>query len=397
MALIVHGAVAGEFLGLIPDGVGELSTKGLPPGVSSSNSSLLAPSAQFASARTMQMRAFCSQTFTPWNMSMPKFYYQWNDDAQEWSRVEDWIPKHVPGLLCLAVFDDDENMTAWSGECGKVKAVPSGTRKRTLKILDDALQDVDTKGKHQVVEVVSQDGSQCFRGNEAMAILDPLCSSQFWNELKGLDVECLFMSPGTSEALMVQACDVAEWQAARGKVLVTMVNFENGGWFDKEVAHSNRLSWCYLSDGRSLVSNHEDVLDHVAKKLQSGLEVDEAHLVAIMKNQEEKYQNTNDLTQNSKAHLFEIDHELEYKDQNYQNTDDLTQNSEAHLASNYDVCQEHGGSVLEDVCQEHGGSPPQGISEVFVSELVTQSVEWSSTKLLGQRDFSMASLEEVLM
>ena len=398
MAPVVCGAVSSEFVGRVPDGAGALMEERLPPEVSSSNCSLLVSSSQFANARIMQMRAFCSQTATPWNMSMSRFYYEWQRDADEWNRVEGWIPRSDPGSVCLAVFEDDENMMFWSEDSGKVKAVPRGTRKRTLKILDSELQELNTDARRKVVEVVSPSGIQCFLKNEAMANLDPLCSIQFWSVLKDLDAECLFLSPGTNENMMVQACEVAEWQDVRGKVFVMMLDFEDGGWFDDEAISSGSVSWSHLTSGHTVVSNHESVLKYVTEMLESGLEIDEAELIKTLKNQEESHQNTNDLLQNPKAHLYDVKCELEFKEESHQNTDDLLQNSEAHLSSfYYDVCQEHGGSLSRDVCHEHGGSQCDVSSEVYVSELLTQDIEWSSARLLRQHDFSMVSLESLLM
>ena len=84
----------------------------------------------------------------------------------------------------LGCVEDDENMMFWSEDSGKVKAVPRGTRKRTLKILDSELQELNTDARRKVVEVVSPSGIQCFLKSEAMANLDPLCSIQFWSVLK---------------------------------------------------------------------------------------------------------------------------------------------------------------------------------------------------------------------
>ena len=122
---------------------------------------------------------------------------------------------------------------------------------------------------------------------------------------------------------MVQACEVAEWQDVRGKVFVMMLDFEDGGWFDDEAISSGSVSWSHLTSGHTVVSNHESVLKYVTEMLESGLEIDEAELIKTLKNQEESHQNTNDLLQNPKAHLYDVKCELEFKEESHQNTDDL--------------------------------------------------------------------------
>ena len=356
-----------------------VTTQGLPQGIGPENSCLVSTGPQLRNARRKQMQAFCLQPPTPWSMSMASMYYVWDVVQQCWLERNGWLPRVYEGHVFLVCFQDENNMVFWSEEDGKSKALSAGERKKTMKALDDALKSASAL-HGPVLEAVSPAKIQCFveYGN-SMATLDPGCSRQFWKGIKEKDPEVLILRPDRDDQSVNIAADAAEWQSVRGKVFAVVCQHDNDVIYYENALDQGCLFQQCLPSSEVVLTN----CAALGKRMTTAMEEDR------VLNPED----TNDLLQNPKAHQSENEQVAQNVTVLPEYTDDLLQNPEAHQSFLFDVCQEHGGPLSKDVCQEHGGP----LSEQFLSSVMATDVENRSRHLLQQQDYSLMSLEKLLM
>ncbi|CAE7544937.1 Top3a, partial [Symbiodinium necroappetens] len=293
--------------------------------------------------------------------------------------VEYAIGKCILWQLFLVKFEDENSMILWSEEDGKHKALSAGEKKKTMKALDDALKSAPVPCR-SVLEAVSPARIQCFveYGN-LMATLDPSCSNQFWQGIKERNPEMLILRPDRDDLSVKIAADAADWQHARGKVFALVCQDDRDIAYYEDVLDQGCVFQQHLPSSEVILTNYEALGD----KMKVAMEEDRVL----------SPEDTNDLLQNPKAHQSENEHVAQNAIMFPEDTDDLLQNPETHQSFLFDVCQEHGGPFTKDVCQEHGGP----LSEQFLSSSMAVGIEQQTKKLLQQQDYSLMSLEKLLM
>ncbi|OLP86861.1 Copia protein [Symbiodinium microadriaticum] len=154
---------------------------------------------------------------------------------------------------------------------------------------------------------------------------------------------------------MELAADVAEWQSLRGNVFAVVCPDTDDFNYYKDVLGSDVLIQRDLPSSEVVITNCEILGDRMVKVMEEDRTLTP--------------DDTNDLLQNPKAH----------------------QSVDEHVAQNASVLSEDTDDLLQS--QEHGGPH----NDQFLSCGVAMDVEARAQQLLHQKDFSLMSLEKVLM
>ncbi|CAE7670010.1 GIP [Symbiodinium sp. CCMP2456] len=297
----------------------------------------------------------------------------------------------------LAVFVDDESMSVWSEESGKIKALSAGERKRTSQNINLLIKGMYTQQHSPVVEAVSPYGIHKFvECEQAMATLEPPGKQQFWVQLKDKGPRCLKLQPDRDEPSLQLSIDAAEWQSAQGGVFAVLCDEDDGSYCRQGLSDQDEVFTVKTNGRQVILSNHAGLPGRLKDMAENGLKFDLEDTNDLPQNPEAHLEDTNDLQQNPEAHS----HNESFMFDDYENipedTDDLRQNPEAHRSFIFDVCQEHDWSLKTDVCQEHDWSQGQcSGSKSFLTLGQVNVLEFRAERLLRERDFSFMSMEKL--
>ena len=371
--------------GRLQFGQRELPMTGLPPGKGQEQVCCISSEAQLQTARQLQMRTFCSPgTATPWNMAMERSYYLWDNEKMSWKLYQGWLPRQLAdGTYLAVVFQDEESMVFWNEEHGKQKALSHGERKRVCKALDQLSRAEPGTEHDSVLRMVSPSLNSSLRANvdEAMATLDPLRSESFWMSLRASDSNQVMMVIDDDDESLQCACEVAEWQSARGKSFAILSSIESKQTLLGHLCVRDELT--KGQNGANFLLSNDVKLYHDMFNVPVDAVEHKEKIDCFPQNQEAHQEKIDCFHQNQEAHQEKIDC--------------FRQNQEAHQEVPFDVVEsQHGGSIYYE--SQHGGSfydeSQHGGS--FLSSGQKAWIEEYASKLRSQSDYSIVSLEKFI-
>ena len=357
--------------GRLQFGQRELPVTGLPPSIGQGQMCCISSEAQLQTARQLQMRTFCSPgTATPWNMAMERSYYLWDNQEMSWKLRQGWLPRQLAyGTYLTVVFQDEESMVFWNEEYGKHKALTHGERKRVCKALDQLSRAEPGTEHKSLLKLVSPSLNSSLRANvgEAMATLDLLRSESFWLSLRASNPNQVMMVIDDDDESLQCACEVAEWQSARGKSFAILSSID-----------SKQALLCHLLVRDELTRGQNDVN-------------------FLLSNDAEFYHAMFNVPENVEEHQDKIDCFPQNQEAHQEKIDCFHQNQEAHQEVPFDVVEsQHGGSIYYE--SQHGGSLDEESQHggSFLSSGQKVWIEEYASKLRSQRDYSIVSLEKFI-
>ncbi|OLQ14984.1 hypothetical protein AK812_SmicGene847 [Symbiodinium microadriaticum] len=322
-------------------------------------------------SQQLQMRTFCSPgTATPWNMAMERSYYLWDNQEMSWKLRQGWLPRQLAyGTYLTVVFQDEESMVFWNEEYGKHKALTHGERKRVCKALDQLSRAEPGTEHKSLLKLVSPSLNSSLRANvgEAMATLDLLRSESFWLSLRASNPNQVMMVIDDDDESLQCACEVAEWQSARGKSFAILSSID-----------SKQALLCHLLVRDELTRGQNDVN-------------------FLLSNDAEFYHAMFNVPENVEEHQDKIDCFPQNQEAHQEKIDCFHQNQEAHQEVPFDVVEsQHGGSIYYE--SQHGGSLDEESQHggSFLSSGQKVWIEEYASKLRSQRDYSIVSLEKFI-
>ena len=376
----LHGPSTGKPSG--PSGrrlqLGErsLDLRGLPQGLGLEQMCVMSSQPQLLAGRRLQMRAFCpTKLSTPWNMSLPRSYFLWDESSDLWKSYSGWLPRTLrPSQVALACFQDQEDMAIWSQEFGKGRALTPGQLKKVNRALSAVTKPKDVQDEAVVWKLVSPcfDASVFKSESEVMANLDPLHSEFLWQVLRDKLPTKLAMFPGSTPESQELAKDVAQWQDVHGRSFVILCDPSAGVSEVENLCQGE--DWVQEQmDGVRCVSNDQEML-YETFNVPEKQEAHQGEVHSFHQNQEAHQGEVHSFHQNQEAHQGEVN--------------SFRQNQEVHQESVFEVDEsQHGGSFRKCESQQ-GGS--------YMASSQLSEIEFRAQRLVHDKDYSLSSLEKLV-